>query len=130
MISGFEVNQSTSVKVRDTEKSGDILGGVGDLGVNNISGLNFTIEDEDALRREARAMAIKDAEEKAEELSKDLGVKILGIVNFYEQGNGGIYGRGGDNFILESSAVKAPSPEISVGENRIISTVNIVYAIK
>ncbi|MDP2648367.1 MAG: SIMPL domain-containing protein, partial [bacterium] len=48
-LRGFEVSQTLSVKVRDTEKAGGLLSGVGSRGASQVSGLSFTIDDEDAL---------------------------------------------------------------------------------
>ncbi len=128
---GYEVNQTISVKVRNVEKAGNILGSLGDTGVTNVSGLSFTIDDEDALNREARKMAIEDAREKAEELAKDLGVRLVRIISFSEGGNGyypAVYrtealGMGG-------GADAKAEPQIPVGENKIISNVTITYEIR
>lgn len=127
---GFEINQSVEVKVRDTKKAGELLTGVGEFGVEQISGLSFTIDDEDALKREARQKAVADAQEKAKSLANDLGVRLVRVVNFnefevpfygrYEVGVAGV-GYGGDGKV---------TPEIPTGENRIMSQVNITYEIR
>jgi len=119
------------VKVRDLAKAGELLTGIGEVGVSNVSGLSFMIEDEDNVKNEAREQAIKEAREKAKELAKQLDVSLVRIVSFNEGGNYPIYysrvatpeayGMGGD-----AKAV----PDIPTGENRIISNVTIVYEIK
>lgn len=130
VLTGYEVNQSVSVKVRDTNTAGILLSGVGERGVSSVSGLSFTIDDEDALQREARALAIADAKEKARELARDLGIKLVRIVNFYESGpTPYYYGVGGDAAVAEFERTALP-PEIPVGENRIISNVSITYEIR
>src|SRR5258706_9359857 len=43
-IVGYEVSQTTEVKVRDTSKAGDILSGLGNVGVTDLSGPNFSID--------------------------------------------------------------------------------------
>lgn len=128
---GYTVNQTISVKVRDVAEAGSILGAMGTVGVTNISGLNFTIDDEDALNREARQEAIADAQEKAKALSKDLGVKIVRVVNFSESGNYPIYyNKAFDVALAEGGRGGATAPEVPVGENRIISNVTITYEIR
>ncbi|MDP3645849.1 MAG: SIMPL domain-containing protein [bacterium] len=133
-LRGFQVSQTLTVKVRDTKKAGDLLSGVGSRGASQVSGLNFTIDDQDALEAEARDKAITDAKEKAEVLAKSLGVTIVRVVGFSEGGYGGpIYyakatmamdegGRGG--------ALSAPSPEIATGQNKITSNVEVTYEIR
>lgn len=133
ILIGYEVNQSISVKTKDTELAGELLTGLGSIGVSNVSGVQFTVDDEESLEREARKLAIEDARKKAELLAGDLDVRIVRIVNFYEQ-NGGmsmyyakemsIDGRGGANTAAQSAA---PLP---VGENKTVSHVTIVYEIR
>lgn len=132
-LRGFQVSQTLTVKVRDTKKAGDLLSGVGSRGASSVSGLSFTIDDQKALEAEARGKAIDDARGKAEALAHQLGVSLVRIVGFSENGNYPIYyakaemsmaadGRGGE--------AVPPSPEIPVGENKIVSNVSVTYEIK
>ena len=61
--------------------------GLGTTGVSDLSGPNFAIDKEDALKAEARKKAIDDAKKKAEVLAKDLGVSLGKITSFNESGN-------------------------------------------
>ena len=132
ILVGFEVSQTLSVKVRDTKKAGDLLSGVGSRGASEVSGLSFTIDEEDTLKAEARGMAIKDAQTKAEALASDLGVRLVRVVGFYENDYGYpvpyAYGMGGD-IAVRSEAAKV-APEIPVGENKIVSSVSVTYEIR
>jgi len=129
---GFEIRQGIQVKVGDTKKAGELLSGVGSFGASDISGLQFTIDDEDSLREEARKEAIQDAKKKARQLARDLDVHLVRVVSFNEYGAGPLYG------IESFGAVSADSslgrggavPEIPTGENRIISNVSITYEIR
>ena len=130
VLVGYEVHHSVSVKVRDTDIAGEIVTGVGALGVTNMYGPNFTVDDEDALMREARKDAIKDAQEKAEELADDLDVKLVRIISFSE--NGGyypMYARMEAGVAYDSAEVKV-APEILEGENKINASVSITYEIR
>jgi len=132
VLVGFEVSQSLTVKVRDTEKAGEILSGVGARGVSDISGLSFTIDDEDELKAEAREMAINDAKEKAEALARDLGVDLIRIVGFNEGGDYypmPLYARA-ESLTFDSAGGGAVAPDLPVGENKIISNVTITYEIR
>ena len=84
VVDGYEVSQSVVVKVRDIDRAGDLISGVGDRGATNISSLQFTIDDETVLKAEARAEAIADAMEKAEQLADDLDVKLVRMVGFWK----------------------------------------------
>jgi len=129
---GYEVTQSTKVKVRNAENSGKVLGEIGALGVTDISSIAFEVDDKDALQKQAREMAIADAKAKAESLSKELGIDLEDIISFYEDNNNypqpyyafdGAMGKG------MGSAESAVAPTISAGENMIVSNVNITYEI-
>jgi uncharacterized protein len=131
VIDGYEISQTVLVKVRDLTKSGDLITGVGSKGATNMSNLQFTIDDESALKAEARALAIADAKTQAEKLAKDLGVEIVRMTGFYEESDGGypmpMYeGMGGDR----AMSAKAVAPDVPIGENTIKSVVSISYEIK
>ncbi len=132
VIDGYEVSQTVIVKVRALEASGELISGVGDNGATNISSLQFTIDDETAIKAEAREKAIADAKTKAEKLAEDLGVRIVRMTGFWEE-QGGYYPMmydraytGGDA-MNESASV---SPQMPIGENTIKTTVSITYEIK
>ena len=129
-LTGYEVNQTISIKVRDTDKAGKILTDVGVAGVSNISGLNFTIDDEEALKQEARKAAIDNAKEKAEQLAQDLGVRLVRIVSFGESGSQPRFLRTFDTAVAEFGGAPGAVPEIPVGENKIISNISITYEIR
>ena len=129
---GFEVTQTLSVKVKDTDMAGELLSGVGSKGASSVSGLSFTIDDQDQLEADARDEAIADAKAKADELAASLGVSIVRVVGFSENAyQPYAYGRGG--VAMDTMSVKAesaPSPELPVGQNKITSNVNITYEIR
>lgn len=126
---GFIVYQSVEVKVRNTEKAGVLLTGVGSLGATNITGLTFTIDDPSQLESEARAAAITDARAKAEALADALGVRLVKLVSFYEDEmyRPMPYGMGGD-MMLRSAEMAAP--DIELGESTVTSRVSLTYKIK
>ena len=129
-IIGYEVSEYISVKVRDLGKAGDVVAGIGALGIMEISGPNFSIENEDELKVQARKLAIDEAKAKAESLANDLGVRLVRIVNFYEGGDYPImYAKEG--MMADSiSSAPSPAPELPTGENKITSNVTITYEIR
>lgn len=130
-ISGYEVSQGIEVKVRDLTKAGDLLSLVGSNGATNISSLNFTVDNPDSINREARELAITKAKEKAGQLASDLGVRLVRIVSYSENGNTPIYyARNMGMTTTPSGAVAVPSPAVPAGENKVTSNVTIVYEIQ
>lgn len=129
-IIGYEVSQSVQVKIRDTAKAGQVLEGLGSLNVQNISGPNFTVDDEDAVRAEAREAAIKEAREKAKVLAKQLGVRLGKTVSFYEnEGPYPMYGYGKGGAMESDIRVSAVAPTLPTGQNETEVSVSITYEI-
>lgn len=126
---GFEVNQNVSVKVRDLEKAGALISGVGEQKADDISGLQFVVDDNSALKDQARQIAIADAKVRAEILAKQLGVKLKRMTSYYEDEGyyPAPYARSG-GAMLESMADTAVS--LPSGENTVTSRVTLVYEIR
>lgn len=130
VIVGYTGSESIGVKVRNTDEVGKIMQGLSDLGVSNMSGPNFSIDNEEVLQAEARQKAILDAKTKAEVLAKDLGVKLGKIVDFNEGG----YYPGPMMYstkAMEADMMASSAPaQIPKGENTISSDVTITYEIR
>ncbi len=128
VFKGYQITQTLDVEIRNLEKAGEILAGVTEVGANQVGGINFIIDDDDAMERSARKEAIDKAKQKAVQISQDLGVKFGRLTSFYESsGDYPIYtlkaeGMGG--------GMGAPAPEIPSGENKVTVTVNLTYEIK
>lgn len=128
VLVGYEVTQSLQVKIRDLEKIGQIIQKATDQGANQVGDLQFTIDQQDEFKKQARQEAIAKAKDKAEEIAKQLGIKLVRIVNFDESGQMDRYyefkeavpvGLGGGETI----------PQIETGENKIEAIVSITYEI-
>ena len=129
-ISGYEVSESVTVKVKDISKAGTLLSGVGTRGVSDVSGLTFTVANETVLDAQARDKAITDARTKADQLAKSLGVTIVRVVGYSENGGGypgPMYAKMDASMTAGSEAV---APHIATGQNTITSDVNVTYEIR
>ena len=83
-IVGYTITQSVAVKIRDFSKIGAILSGIVAKGVNNVSQLNFTIDDPTSVENEARAEAIVKAKVKAKEIAKAGGFSVGRLISITE----------------------------------------------
>jgi len=132
-IQGYSINQSVLVRIRNLNQSGNIISGVVENGANNVSQLNFTIDDRTELETKARAEAIEKAQEKAKSIAKAGGFKLgrllsiddnhQGIVQPYNIG----YGVNMDSFSNE--AVKS-IPSIEAGSQDVIVNILLQYEIQ
>ncbi len=133
VLTGYEVSQTITVKVRDTGKAGDLVTKVGTVGASNMSGLEFALDDKAKYIAQARSEAIAKAKENAKQMAKDLGVKLGDLIYFNETGNypGPYYaeGMGGDMKSMSASVVPQVA-QLPTGENKITSQVTITYEIK
>ena len=89
MPSGYTVSSTTLVKIHDFTKVGPVLDLSGQLGLNQVGGLSFTLSDtlEAKTMSDARKQAIDAAEKKAQELASLSGMKLGRIVNVTEGQN-------------------------------------------
>lgn len=127
-VVSYEVRHTIEIKVRDFSKTDDLLDGVIARGANEVTSVNFDIDDKDKVRADARKYAIDNAKEKATTLAKDLGINLGRIVAFSESGSEPpIYfaraleakgGFGGD---------AALAPEVAPGEEELVVRVTITY---
>ncbi len=130
VLRGYQVSHNVLINIKQLDIVPQVLGALGDAGVTNISGPNFGFEDDKAIAREARDLAIADARAEAEKLAKSLGVSIVRIVSFSENGGGypnPIYMR---DAVAGAAPEKATAPTLPVGEQNITANVTVVYEIQ
>lgn len=132
VIVGYSITQSISVKVRNFDTIGDLLSGVVTAGANNVTSINFTIDEPDTLQNEAREKAIAKALEKAKTIARAGGFTLGNIVSFDE---GYVYPPQPyyaklevANGVMDSMAQSAPS--IEAGSQNVTANVTIRYEIK
>ncbi len=129
-ITGYQVNQSIEVKVRDLDKVSNILDGIVAAGANQVNQLSFEIDNPDALKAEARKKAIDDAKQKAKELEDQLGIDLGKIVNFSESTGGYPIPIYYDAKLEGRGMGGGGGPSVPTGENEINVSVMITYQIK
>lgn len=131
-ITGYQVSQTVEVKIRATDMASEALGKLGTIGVQNINGPEFTIDNPESVRAEAREEAIDKARKEAERLAKQLGVRLGKVVSFYDnQAPYPMYGYGGGMMEGMGMDMKVQSaPSLPVGQSEYTANVSITYEIK
>jgi hypothetical protein len=134
ILSGYKISQNVNVKIRNFTKIGDVLTMATNNGANVVNSLQFSIENLEQLRSQARADAIKQAKEKAETLAKQTGIKLGDIIGVYENNYAYDYGYGSAESSVKLMSVPADGggvpAQIETGEEKITITVNLTYKIK
>ncbi|MFZ1074857.1 MAG: SIMPL domain-containing protein [Minisyncoccia bacterium] len=129
-VTGYQVSETIQVTEHDLTAVGALVGGLGKLGVQNVDGPSFTLEDTSAGYDAARADAITKAKAQADILANQLGVHLGKIVNFSESsGNYPVYSAGAVT-AMSAAAAPAPTPSVPVGQNTYNASVSITYEIR
>ena len=131
ILAGYVVSEQVEVKVRKISDAGKLIGSLGELGATNLSGLSFSVDDQDEVVKQAREEAIKDAKKNAEKLARELGVSLSRIVSFSENSGGypvPMYYAKAEAMNMSSDS--RATPELPGGTNKITSQVSITYEIK
>ncbi|OGY92168.1 MAG: hypothetical protein A3H70_04805 [Candidatus Komeilibacteria bacterium RIFCSPLOWO2_02_FULL_48_11] len=131
-IIGYTVNQTVSVKIRNFDIIGDTLSGVVQNGANNVSQLQFTIDDPTEVQNQARAKAIVKAQAKAKAIAKAADFSLGRLLSIDESSQSsplpmyGGYGIGGDAKLDRAESV----PSIEPGSREVNVYVTLTYEIE
>jgi uncharacterized protein YggE len=130
VLKGYIVSQNVKVSVKDLSKSEAVAGILGKDGVTSIDGPNLGFEDAHAVSNEARDEAIADAKVQADKLAQSLGVSLVRIVSFNENGNN--VPRAYDTKAMSAMAPQTAGsvPNIPTGVQTVTSDVSITYEIR
>jgi uncharacterized protein YggE len=130
-LTGYTVSESITVKLRDLSKAGALLVSLGSAGVSDLNGPSFAVDDPNAVQDQARTKAIADAQSKAGELAKELGVRIVRVVSFTDNNSGVIrpvmYAMGA---VANADSKSVAVPEIATGQQKVTDNVTITYEIR
>jgi hypothetical protein len=131
-LRGFQVTNILNVTLRDINKTSQVVDDAVRAGGNDttIQGLAFTIDNPDALKKQAREKAVADAKAKAETLAQVAGVGIGAAMSISESSNTPVYydsrsAQGG----IAAPDTGGPTP-IQPGELDVTVQVSITWAIK
>jgi uncharacterized protein YggE len=127
-ITGYRVNNTVRVTVKDIDRLGNVLAAVTNAGANAIHGISFSVEDTAALEARAREAAMADARTRAEALAELAGVE-LGRVLTISMSSGGSYPVPMLGARMEM-AQAAAMPDISAGQLSVAVQVQVTYEIK
>ncbi|MFJ5832518.1 SIMPL domain-containing protein [Streptomyces sp. NPDC093089] len=85
-VTGYQAGQAFSVKVRDIDRTGQVIGAVNETtgASGRINGVVFDVADPTALRAKAREAAYRDAYDKAEQHARLSGHRLGRLVSLSE----------------------------------------------
>lgn len=124
-VTGYTVNNSVIVVVRDIKLTGKVIDAALNNGANEINSLDFSASDTKAVRKVALLNAVQDARDKADIIAKGLGKRIVGIQNISES-TGYIETRRFGGNMLRAVAKDAATP-IAPGSLSLTANVHIDF---
>ncbi len=83
-ITGYTGNVSLQIKIKDFNLVSKILEKAEEVGVNQIGGVSFTVDQPEIYREKVREKAIANAKDQAQKLAKNLGIKLGKVTNIVE----------------------------------------------
>ena len=129
-IDGFIATHGLRIKIRKLDSIDTILAWVSTIAWVQIQNTSYDIDDKTEFYREARAMAITKARQKAEDMAKATGIAIGKVTSISENQsyNPPIYRNQMMKAEVASDAGWAGT--VSLGQMEITTTVSINYEIK
>jgi uncharacterized protein YggE len=126
-LTGYQVTNGLTVRVRDLSKLGALLDQAVNLGVNQGGDIQFTNDKPDAALEEARRNAVADAAAKAKTLTDAAGVKLGRVISINE---GAIVTPPQPYMRSMATASADKAVPVASGENTYNASVSITYAIQ
>lgn len=129
-VDGYSGNAVISIKVTDVKKAGAVAQAATAAGANEIQNTRTVVEHPEKYREMARDLAIANAKQQADKLSKSLGIRLGRITNFNEMNDGSypqpMY-RGAEMMKADIGGAAPVPADIQPGTETITSTVTLFY---
>ena len=127
----YSVDNTLYVTVRDLKTLSEILDAAIKAGANQINGISFDIEDRDAAQKQARDLALKDAEAKAKDVAETVGVTLGEVLSINVNNSSYVqpypmYGMGGG---MKADMAAESSVPVSAGQIVVTYEVSLLYGI-
>lgn len=121
-VSSFQVTNTVNVTVRSVDDIGDLLDDVVAAGANNIYGIAFFTDEPGDAATEARGLAVRDAQVKAEELADAAGLTLGRILAISES-----FSPIGPVFDGAKAGGQGASAPIAPGTNLVTATIEVLF---
>jgi len=122
-LTGFQVTNRVTVKIRDVDALPAILDRAIGAGANEMSGIEFVVSEQSKMLDQARSEAIADARRKAELYAQAAGAKIGAVVSISEEG-------GSPTPRPVRQAMRASAVPVAPGEQELRAMVTVSYLLE
>jgi uncharacterized protein YggE len=122
-LTGFQLTNRVTVKIRDVDALPTILDRAIGAGANEMSGIEFVVSEQSKMLDQARSEAIADARRKAELYAQAAGAKIGAVVSISEEGGSPIPRP-------VRQAMRASAVPVAPGEQELRAMVTVSYLLE
>ncbi len=132
VLIGYTVTKRVAIILRDVSKAEDLLAEIIQSGVSNVESVSFRTTQLRKFRDQARAMAIKAAQEKAIALTKEIGQSIGKAYSITEDGPTPYYSQNSTSNFIGRSGDSSSSDEstIALGQISVTARVTVSFELK
>ncbi|GAM97554.1 protein of unknown function DUF541 [alpha proteobacterium U9-1i] len=131
-ITGYISRNTVSIRLRDLNAVSSLIDATVAEGANELHGIQFTFQDEESSREEARAQALATARQRATTYAEAAGLEVVGIQAIIEPGSvlppmGGRRDGFGGAVLAEAAA---PQAVINPGQLDNQASVTVVFVLR
>lgn len=130
-LTGYQLQNSVAVTVRDLDKVGDAIDNSLAAGATTFDGVSFRVDDPAKAEAQAREAAMAQAKAKAETLAKGAGVSLAGVASISETAAPVPYPM---YYARDAAGVAAPDKSVptpvEAGTNEVTVTVAVSFLIR
>ncbi|HUX51091.1 MAG TPA: SIMPL domain-containing protein [Spirochaetia bacterium] len=121
----YIVTDVAEVTIHEIGRLGTVLDGALGAGANDLQGVTFALANPAPVEQQARAIAFRQAYDRADQLAKLSGSTIVRALKISEAGSGA-----GPSLPMLKAAVFAGSPPVNAGQLEVTVTVQATFQVK
>lgn len=126
-LTGYSVNVSLYVNVRDFNKINQVIDAATENGANQVDSLHFTLDDMEKYRSEARKNAIDNAKKKATEIAQQSGISLGKLINVQEGDQGDYLRTKSFDMTAVPNAGGSTPTQVEAGSSEVSVSVTLQY---
>jgi uncharacterized protein YggE len=124
----YRASNTVEITMRDLKRASEVLTAATRAGANQVFGIQFELENPNALQAEANVKAVADARARATKLAQQAGValgRVLSISEVIDGGGGPVFQKG---YGMARDAAASSVP-VESGQLSIQASVQVVFAL-
>jgi uncharacterized protein len=128
-ITGYQANNTVLVTVNDLSLTGKVIDAANEAGANDITGISFSLRDDNAIRSQALAEASLKARSAAEAIAKALNVHITAVLEADTTEAPIVRPMNKGFAMMAAAAPRAPTP-IEPGDIDVRASVTVTFEVQ